>query len=110
MGNGTISSWRQGRTLRATQSGAAMVETLIALPILLTIVLGAVQFGLIYRAKATVNHGALQAARAGAVSNADLQAMQRGLASGLLPLYSPDDQLFGAIAEVARDVTLNSNL
>jgi TadE-like protein len=110
MSKGTTPPRRHGRARRAAQNGAAMVESLIALPILLAIITAAVQFGLIYRAKATVNHATLQAARAGAVSNADLQAMQRGLAGGLLPLYAPDDGLVGAIAEVARDVTLNSSV
>lgn len=110
MSPGTIPRRRRPGKQRPAHSGAAMVETLIALPVLLTIILGAVQFGLVYRAKATVNHAALQAARAGAVGNADLQGMQRGLASGLLPLYSPDERLVGAIAEATRDVTLNSSV
>lgn len=89
------------------QRGAAIVETVIALPILLVVILGAIQFGLIYEAKATLNHASLQAARAGAVSNAQPDAIRRGLARGLAPLYSPESSLQGVASTVAR---INSEL
>lgn len=82
--------------------GTAIVEAVIALPILLSVVLGAIQFALIYQAKATLNHASLQAARAGAVSNADPDAIRRGLARGLTPLYSPESSLHGLVTTVAR--------
>ena len=53
-------------------------------------------------AKATLNHAALQAARAGAVSNATPAAIRRGLAQGLAPLTSPDASLAGIAESVAR--------
>jgi Pretoxin HINT domain/TadE-like protein/Restriction endonuclease fold toxin 5 len=84
------------------QRGAAIVEAVIALPVLLVVVLAAIQFGLIYQAKATLNHASLQAARAGAVNGADPDAIRRGLASGLTPLYSPDSSLSGVASAVAR--------
>lgn len=79
-----------------------MVETAIALPILLAVILGAIQFGLIYEAKASLNHAALRAARAGAVAHADPDAIRRGLARGLVPLYSPPSSLAGFEATFAR--------
>lgn len=82
--------------------GTAIVEAVIALPILLVVILGAIQFALIYQAKATLNHASLQAARAGAVSNADPDAIRRGLARGLTPLYSPESSLHGLATTVAR--------
>ncbi len=84
------------------QQGAAIVEAVIALPILLAVILGAIQFGLIYEAKATLNHAALQAARAGAVGNAQPQAVRSGLARGLVPLYSPESSLSGVASTLAR--------
>lgn len=92
---------------RLCQRGAAIVEAVIALPILLVVILGAIQFGLIYEAKATLNHASLQAARAGAVSNAEPGAIRRGLARGLAPLYSPPSSLQGVASTVAR---INSEL
>lgn len=89
-------------TRRSRQRGAAMIETVIALPILLAVILGSIQFGLIYEAKATLNHAALQAARAGAVEHADPEAIRRGLARGLVPLYSPPSSLAGFASTFAR--------
>ncbi len=96
----THSRWR-GR-IRQRSAGAAMVEAVIALPILLAVILGAIQFGLIYEAKATLNFAALQAARAGAVGHAQPAAIRGGLARGLAPLYSPDSSVAGVAATIAR--------
>lgn len=82
--------------------GAALVEAVIALPILIVVILAAIQFGFVYQAKATLNHAALQAARAGAVRNGEPAALRRGLALGLAPLSSPDASLQGAADAVAR--------
>ncbi|MBL8270590.1 TadE/TadG family type IV pilus assembly protein [Steroidobacter sp.] len=84
------------------QWGAAIVETTIALPLLIVVILAAIQFGWVYQAKATLNHAALQAARAGAVENAAPQAIRLGLARGLAPLRSPDASLRGVTESVAR--------
>lgn len=84
------------------QWGAAIVEATIALPLLIVVILAAVQFGFVYQAKATLNHAALQAARAGAVSNATPDAIRRGLAQGLAPLRSPDASLRGVAEAAAR--------
>ncbi|NLG75362.1 MAG: pilus assembly protein [Xanthomonadaceae bacterium] len=89
-------------TGRSSQHGVAMIETAIALPILLAVILGSIQFGLIYEAKATLNHAALRAARAGAVEHADPGAIRRGLARGLVPLYSPSSSLAGFESTFAR--------
>lgn len=92
---------RTGSTLRL-ERGAAIVETIIAMPVLLIVILGAIQFGLVYQAKATLNHAGLQAARAGAVRHADPEAIRKGLARGLLPLYSPGSSLPDAVRTLDR--------
>lgn len=84
------------------QRGAAIVEATIALPVLLVVILAVIQFGFVYQAKATLNHAALLAARAGAVANATPDAIRHGLAQGLAPLTSPDASLQGVAAAVAR--------
>jgi hypothetical protein len=99
------------RVLRRAQQGAAIVETVIVMPVLVMIILGAIQMALIYEAKATLNHAVLQAARSGAVNNADLSSIRGGLARGLLPLYSPDSSVGGLsskLAEVLPDVATSS--
>jgi hypothetical protein len=89
-------------TRACRQRGAALVEAAIALPILIVVILAAIQFGFVYQAKATLNHAALQAARAGAVRNGEPAALRRGLAQGLAPLRSPDTSLQGAAETVTR--------
>ena len=86
--------------------GMAIVESLIALPILLAVIFGIIQFALIYEAKATLNHAALLAARAGAVDHAQPAAITDGVARGLVPLYSPDRTFSGYAATLGR-VTAN---
>ena len=78
------------RRIGWSQRGVAMAETLVALPVLGALVGGAIQMGLLFEAKATLNHAVLQAARAGMVENADKTAIRLGLMRGLLPLYSPE--------------------
>lgn len=82
--------------------GMAIVESLIALPILLAVIFCIIQFALIYEAKATLNHAALLAARAGAVDHAQPSAITGALARGLVPLYSPDRSYAGYAATLGR--------
>ena len=88
--------------LRCRERGVAIAETVIALPILLALILGIIQFALIYEAKATLNHATLLAARAGAVDHAQPPAILSGLARGLVPLYSPDSSFQGYQSTLAR--------
>ncbi|MBA4502907.1 TadE/TadG family type IV pilus assembly protein [Marinobacterium marinum] len=71
------------------QRGAAAVESLIALPIVILLMLGAAEWARIYEAKTTLDHAAVQDARAGAVNHAQPSAIQRGIAQGMLPFYAP---------------------
>lgn len=92
------------KVLRGTQRGAAMVETLIVMPVLVMVILGAFQAALIYEAKATLNHATLQAARSGAVNNANINSIRSGLARGLLPLYSPESSIGGLSSTLATEI------
>lgn len=65
-----------------------MSEFIIVLPVLLLLALGAIQFGLLYHAKATLNLAAFEAARAGALNQGKTNAMKLGLANGLRPLFT----------------------
>ncbi len=77
------------------QRGQAMIEYLIIFPALLLLVMGAIQFALIYQAKFTLNYATFMAARQGALKNAKLTPIKDGLAAGMTPLFmrttsSPD--------------------
>ena len=70
------------------QRGQGMAEFFIGMPIVLLLILGAFQFALVYQAKTVLNLAALQAARSGALHQADPGWLQTGLQRGLTPLYT----------------------
>lgn len=73
--------------LRRAQSGQAMVEFAIIGAVLLILILGTLQFALIYHAKITLNYAAFETARAGAVNNARMWAMELAFSRAMAPLY-----------------------
>ncbi len=73
---------------RSLLSGQSSVEFLVALPVLILLLFGIIQFALIYQARATLNHATMLAARAGAVNNGSKTAMRAALARGLTPLFA----------------------
>jgi len=71
-----------------------MAEFLIILPVALLLILGAIQFALIYHAKTTLNYAAFEAGRYGSLNNAQFASIKEGFTRGLAPLYSyyePDE-------------------
>jgi hypothetical protein len=69
-----------------------MVESLIALPLLFMVGLGAVQFALVMHARQALNFALIEAARAGSVGHAEAGAIRLGLSRGLVPwLYGAND-------------------
>lgn len=73
-------------------AGMSLLETLIALPILLMFGLGALQAALVLQARHALNFALLEAARSGSVEHASPDAIRAGLARGLLPwLYGAAD-------------------
>jgi len=71
------------------QTGAAAVESLIALPIVLLLMLGAAEWARIYEAKVSVDHAVVMGARSGAFNHANPTAILKGMAQGMLPYYAP---------------------
>ena len=65
-----------------------MTEFVIILPVLLMLVLAIIQFGLIYRAKVTLNYATFQATRAGTLNNASVSDMEFSFASNMAPMYT----------------------
>ncbi|MGE0800193.1 MAG: TadE/TadG family type IV pilus assembly protein [Lautropia sp.] len=73
---------------RGSARGASALELLLALPVVLLLGLGLVQFTLVYQAKHALDYALTQAARQGAVDHASREAIIAGLASGLAPYLS----------------------
>lgn len=82
----------------AAQRGQAMVEYLIVLPSLLLVILGAVQFAMLYHVKNTLQYATFAAARQGSLKNAQMNSIKDALAAGLTPMFTfkPD---MGALAK-----------
>lgn len=57
--------------------GVSMIETLIALPIVLLLGAGIIHIGLTYQAKSNLEYAALMAARVGASTSLDIEQMRR---------------------------------
>ncbi len=88
------------------QRGSALVETLLAAPIVLLLGLGALQWALLLHARTAVEYASFEAARAGSVAQARPAAIEAGLARGLLPFWQgvgmPRDQAAALAAARAR--------
>ena len=70
------------------QSGVSITEFIIVAPLILFIGLIGVQYGLIYVARLNVTYAAYEAARAGAIYNADPARIQNAFYKGLVPYFS----------------------
>lgn len=86
------------------QLGASMVEFVIVTPMLMFMGLGIMQFGLIYHAKSVLNYATFEAARAGAVNNAQIEVMRKELGYRLAPVYGGDGSLKMGAMSLSRSV------
>ncbi len=58
------------------QRGVSMVETMLVLPIMLMLGFGIVHGGLVFQARSNLEYAALMAARVGASTSIDIEAME----------------------------------
>ncbi len=65
--------------------GIALVDMLIAAPLVLWMGLAILQWGLVFHGRNTVSYALLESARQGSVAHAEAAAIDRGLARGLVP-------------------------
>jgi hypothetical protein len=101
------------RCFRKAESGQALVETAIIMPIMVFTVLGALQIMLIEHGKIMTEYAAYNAARAGIVHNGNWNVMRNAALISALPLYKRTDSVlqFGlawaevkAVAEITEAV------
>lgn len=81
----------------ARARGQSLVEYLIILPSLLLLVMGAIQFGLLYQIKSQVNYATFLAARQGALKNGSTTAIKDAFAAGMTPLFTPTPDVGGML-------------
>lgn len=78
------------------QAGQAIAEYIYVFPILIMLILGAIQFGFIYQTKATLNYATFAATRQGALHNGAMSAIVDGLTSGMMPLFAHSSSTGGS--------------
>ena len=99
--------------MRIRQRGQAATELLVVLPVLVLLLFGTIQLGLMYQARATLNYATMLAARAGALHNGDPGAMRSALARGLTPLFAHRASAAGyaeAFAKATAETALASSI
>jgi hypothetical protein len=83
------------------QGGQALAEYIYVFPILVLLILGAIQFGFIFQTKITLNYATFMATRSGALNSGSMTSIVEGLTSGLMPLFAHASASGGA-----RDLNL----
>ena len=81
------------RPLKRAESGQALVKTAITMPIMVFVVLGALQIMLMEHAKIVSEYAAYNAARAGIVHDGNWNVMRNAALIAALPLYARTDTI-----------------
>lgn len=85
------------RLRRRRHAGATLVESLVALPVVLLFGLMLVQLALIYQAKHLLDHALMEGVREAALDHASPAALEAGIARGLAPTLMRQDGLAGYV-------------
>lgn len=93
------------RPVPRRQRGQSATEFLVVFPLLVMLVFGVIQWGLLYQARAVLNHASLLAARAGALHNGSKAEMRKALAAGLTPLFAGEASMAGFAEARAKAFT-----
>lgn len=72
-----------------------MTEFIIITPVMFLLVFGVLQFALLFQAKTTLNYATFEAARAGALNNAQIIPMQNAFARAMAAMYYIDTEATG---------------
>lgn len=70
------------------QAGATLAEAVYILPLFFIIIFSMVEMTFVYKAKATLNLATAEAARKGALNNAQSDSIETALSEGMAPLYA----------------------
>jgi hypothetical protein len=88
------------------QRGAVLLEAALVLPVLLLVLLGALQLILLAQTRLALRYAAFCAARAGVVHGGDGAVMRDAALLALLPVYVADASPEGLLARAARVAAL----
>lgn len=77
------------------QVGVAIIEWLVAAPMVILLALAGIQWALLWQARHAVEFAAQMGARAGALDHGQASAVEAGLSDGLAPFWAVDDPMTG---------------
>ncbi|MFY1828931.1 TadE/TadG family type IV pilus assembly protein [Myxococcus fulvus] len=89
------------------QSGQAAVETAIVVPMMVFMVLGIIQLGMVHNARLMTEYGAYRAVRAGIVNHGDCTLMEKAALAALLPTLPPLPDLDGRVDTLKRAIKVH---
>ena len=87
-----------------TQTGASLIEFMVALPAFLALGLGTFQTIMVYNAKTVLDYATFEAARTGAVTHAQSHKMRDTLGMRLAPIYGGDGTPEKAMAAITQGI------
>ena len=94
------------------ERGQGLVELIVVLPMLMFLIMGIIQFALLYQARSLLNHATFLAARAGSLNNGQMGGLnplgtgiRQGLAAGLTPLFNHGTSI-AALTQARTDALL----
>ncbi|MBI5510981.1 MAG: pilus assembly protein [Deltaproteobacteria bacterium] len=90
------------RRIRRAESGQALVETAIVMPVMVFVVLGALQIMLVEHGRIMAEYAAYNAARAGVVHNANWNVMRNAALIAALPVYLRTDTVTNLLLAWAK--------
>lgn len=79
--------------LKGRQQGVSMLETTLVLPIMLLLGFGIIHGGLVFQAQSNLEYAALMAARVGASTSIDIEAMEQEVAKRMSASRAETDEL-----------------
>lgn len=88
--------------LRIRNRGAGLVEFVLVAPTLLAMTMAALQYGMVFHARFSLNYAAFEGARAAALDHASIASIERALARALTPYFGGGDQPAALAAAAAR--------
>ncbi|RKH66246.1 TadE family protein [Corallococcus aberystwythensis] len=71
------------------ESGQALVESALVIPVMVFLILGILQLGMLHHARLMTEYAAYRAARAGIVNHADCEIMEKAAFAAVLPTLGP---------------------
>lgn len=94
--------------LATRQIGASMVEFVVVAPVVLMMILGVMQTGMVFFAKSNTNYAAFEASRAGSVEHASLSSIRNTFTRAMVGYYGGGrnaKELATSLAKATADIT-----